>query len=123
MAIDMKKRIVDLVWNGTRIFFHYFFLILDWVIIFLSVSLSIYLGGYIMLLGGIADAINLFKLESDVAPSDLLYVLAKIVFAIPAGLFVGWAISFTGGTLRQKFMSVLAPSKTGEEQRKELGYD
>ena len=76
-----------------------------------------------MLLGGISDAINLFKLESDVAPSDLLYVLAKIVFAIPVGWFVGWAISFTGGTLRLKFMSLLAPSKTGEEQRKELGYD
>jgi len=53
-----------------------------------GIGAGLYVGGWVMLLGGFADTINLFKSPDPVTAADLGIVLAKIILAIPVGLFI-----------------------------------
>jgi len=52
------------------------------------VGLGIYIGGWVMLVGGLTDTVNFFKTSYPVTAADVAIALAKILFASP----VGWMI-------------------------------
>lgn len=50
-----------------------------------GIAASLYVGGWLMFIGGIADAITLFKGLAPVTPTDVAIAVGKIVFAVPVG--------------------------------------
>lgn len=53
-----------------------------------GIGAGLYVGGWVMLFGGLADVINLFKGYDPVSASDVAIALTKVIFAIPVGIFI-----------------------------------
>jgi|GEM_PF-2991499 len=99
------------------------------VVVVLGIGLVVYVAVWVMLLGGFADAINLFKTSSPVSAGDIAAALAKILFAIPVGFLIGSITYSIFDKIRHSW--TLLPYTTMFESddermkrvRKEMGYD
>lgn len=81
-----------------------------------GIGAGIYVGGWVMLLGGFADAINLFKGYEPVVALDLAVVFAKIIFAIPIGAIIAGILVKPAGVIVESLSKKpwFAKSKGGE---------
>jgi hypothetical protein len=106
-------------WRFVIVFF-------EWVMIAIGVALGLYIGAYIMLFGGVADAINLFKIETDVTAVDVIVPVLKIILSIPVGYLVAYVpIGISAvliNRLREMDLAGLPPETIADRRRK-LGYD
>lgn len=106
-------------WRFVIVFF-------EWVMIAIGVALGLYIGAYIMLFGGVADAINLFKVETDVTAVDVIVPVLKIILSVPAGYLVAYVpigiCAVLINRLREMDLAGFPPETIADKRRK-LGYD
>ena len=116
--------------------FHWIYMAAYWVfrsivliiavaIILVGIIVGIYVGVWLMLFGGFADAINLFKTLNPITATDIAITLSKIIFAIPVGLIItGFCINIAeeiNETLRIKSDEDIANAE--KERHRVIGYD
>ncbi len=101
------------------------------VIVILGVGLVVYVALWVMLLGGFADAINLFKTSSPVSAGNIAAALAKILFAIPVGFLIGSITYSIFDKIRHSWALLRSsniPMVESDDERmkrirREMGYD
>jgi len=90
-----------------------------------GIIVGIYVGVWLMVFGGFADAINLFKTSISVNAADVAITLSKIIFGIPVGLVIAffcWCFAYVFYSASH----IETDEKLAEaekEHRRALGYD
>lgn len=117
--------------NIRRLFFPFWWLYvrivktIQFAIFLVAFGIALYVGGWLMLFGGLADAINLFKGYDPVEAADVAIVIAQIIFAIPVGYLI---VAATSGVIEEAgtpedddFFET--GEKGAKNKKQELGYD
>jgi len=91
----------------------------------IGISAGIYIGGWVMLLGGFADTINLFKTSYPVTATDVAIALAKIIFAVPVGFILSSIILIPAGAIVETWEKkpCLPKDDDGRPNKKSMGSD